>query len=134
MFRVYRHSTRLSGSSGRKRAILEHRFITYRGLMYEFGNYTPNRVRVQDPLDPNYEYNTRSITRTEYVGESTCTYEKVMKFVNNWNMNYGFLLNNCQKFAKRLGAHQTAVVQGNGETPMETTAQVRQQVPFLLGL
>ena len=31
----------------------EHQFVTYRGLMYEFGDYG---TRVQDPLDPNYEY------------------------------------------------------------------------------
>ena len=73
--------------------------------MYEFGDYG---TRVQDPLDPNYEYNTRNITRTWCVGESTCTYEEVMKFVNRWNMNYNLVFNNCQEFAKELGDHLKA--------------------------
>ena len=85
-FEVYRHSTPLQGSGSISkntkggmfdcmRQEIAHQFITYRGLMYEFGDYSAdveNAARIQDPNDPNYEYNTRKITKTVYVGLSSC--------------------------------------------------------------
>ena len=110
-FEVYRHSTPLAsfGSSSRTNLLncigreLAHQFITYRGLMYEFGDYGS---RVQDPLDPNYEYNTRRITKTVYVGTSTCTYQEVTKFLRIW-VDYDLCSHNCQDFAKGLGKYLT---------------------------
>ena len=113
-FRVYRHSTPLEffGSSSRdgERNILDcigreiaHQFITYRGLMYEFGDYEDMEfgARIQDPNDPNYEYNTREITNTTYLGRSSCTYEQVLKFTKTWS-NYDLCSHNCQDFAQGL--------------------------------
>ena len=75
---------------------------TYRGLMYEFGDYG---VRVQDPLDPNYEYNTRRIIRSEYLGPSNCTYNEVLTDINTWDTNYNLCSNNCQDFARELAVY-----------------------------
>lgn len=83
----------------------EHQFITYRGLTYEFGLYG---TRVQDPNDPNYEYNTRSSYDRTYLGLSSCTYEEVMTFVNTWsNSQYRLCSHNCQDFARGLGKYLT---------------------------
>ena len=109
-FRVYKHSTPLGGISSRFNPFnclgreLAHQFITYRGLMYEFGSYGS---RVQDPLDPHYEYNTRRITKTVYVGLSSCTYNQVLRYINTWD-NYDLCSHNCQDFAKGLGIYLTA--------------------------
>ena len=78
-----------------------HQFITYRGLMYEFGCYKPNEHRVQDPNDPTYEYNTREITGKENVGSSICTYEEVKTFIEI-RRKYNLFLYNCQHFAQGL--------------------------------
>ena len=109
-FRVYRHSTPLASSSSSSRGLydclvrdnkLEHQFITYRGLMYEFGSYGS---RVQDPLDPHYEYKTREIKDSEYLGPSTCTYEEVVEFTKTW-VDYSLCSHNCQDFARGLGKY-----------------------------
>ena len=77
----------------------EHHFITYRGLMYEFGDYGR---RVQDPNDPKYEYNKRS-SSSEFVGESNCTYQQIKRFIDVWMASdYRLCQNNCQDFADRL--------------------------------
>ena len=106
-FKVYRYSSDLLAfqSSGRKRGLkLEHQFITYRGLMYEFGD---DGSRVQDPNDPNYEYGPgrRSTRNPTYLGLSSCSYEEVNRFVMapNWDAkNYQLIQNNCQNFVKGL--------------------------------
>ena len=117
-FEVYRHSTPLEvfGSSSRNTKggmfdcigrELAHQFITYRGLMYEFGDYSAdveNGARIQDPNDPNYEYNTRKITKTVYVGLSSCTYEQILVYTRTWS-NYNLCSHNCQDFAKGLGTY-----------------------------
>ena len=108
-FEVYRHSTPLEGFGRKtKRAFfdclryeLAHQFITYRGLMYEFGKYG---ARIQDPSDPNYEYNTRKITKSVYVGLSSCTYEQILVYTRTWR-NYHLCSHNCQDFAKGLGTY-----------------------------
>lgn len=115
-FIVYRYSSPLAlrqflGRSARSdlfaclRIKPEHQFITYRGLTYEFGLYG---TRVQDPNDPNYEYNTRSSYGRTYLGLSSCTYEEVMTFVNAWsNSQYRLCSHNCQDFARGLGKYLT---------------------------
>ena len=89
---------------GRK---LEHQFIMYRGLMYEFGSYGN---RVQDPNDPNYEYRPggREEKRSPIeIGVSSCTYEEVIMFTKTWD-EYQLCSYNCQDFAKGLGEYLTA--------------------------
>ena len=79
----------------------EHQFITYRGLMYEFGDYG---TRVQDPLDPKYEYRPggRPIIRCDKVAESkTCTYEQILEYNDIWK-KYKLCSNNCQDYADGL--------------------------------
>ena len=112
-FKVYRHSTDLQIFGKRRRNCfrhkLKHHFITYRGLMYEFGDYGS---RVQDPNDPKYEYNKRSSTR-KYVGESNCTYQQVRRSIDVWMASdYRLCGNNCQDFADRL---QNMLVAGCSE-------------------
>ena len=105
-FQVWRHSTNLQIFGRRRRGLkLEHQFIVYRGLMYEFGNYG---FREQDPNDPYYEYGSgrRASFNPKNLGLSSCTYEKVRMFVKTWTADqYRFLRNNCQHFAKGLGAY-----------------------------
>lgn len=120
-FRVRRHSSELdsSGSSSRREVItrlsrtpskfpykLEHQFITYRGLMYEFGDYG---TRVQDPNDPDYEYETRSESGSPVdCGTSSCTYQQVERFLDIWaNKKYSLAFNNCQHFATGLVIYLT---------------------------
>ena len=116
-FEVYRHSTPLqlaplSRAAGlRPKGILDclgrevaHQFITYRGLMYEFGSYGS---RVQDPLDPNYEYKTREITKSVYVGLSSCTHQEVVKYSRTWD-NYDLCSHNCQDFSRGLEKYLTS--------------------------
>ena len=113
-FRVYRYSTDLESfrSSGRKRDLprLEHQFITYRGLMYEFGDYG---TRVQDPNDPNYEYGPgRRVARDPtYLGLSSCTHEQAKQYLTAWT-NYDLFSHNCQDFAKGLGIYLTSDCRG----------------------
>ena len=80
----------------------EHQFITYRGLMYEFGK--DYGTRVQDPLDPNYEYRPggRSIIGCSRVATSTtCTYDQMMEYEVPWT-RYKLCSYNCQDFAAGL--------------------------------
>ena len=80
---------------------VEHHFITYRGLMYEFGCYG---TRVQDPLDPKYEYRNggRTYFNCEKVASSaTCTYEQIKKFSKDWT-DYELCGHNCQDYARGL--------------------------------
>ena len=116
VFRVCRHWTPLQSSGRRRResgsfslACLKrrHEFITYRGLMYEFGKYgedgSGGNVRVQDPNDPCYEYNTRSSQYTcRKDGVSNCTYDQVKPYLSRWDPEYNLCINNCQHFAKGL--------------------------------
>ena len=123
-FEVYKYSTPLDsffGSSSRRGIIGdildytsrclnkkgEHQFIVYRGLMYEYGTYG---ARIQDPNDnDNYEYRRpggRSITSTNYVGDSSCTYEQVSKFLKTWSSSdYRLCSHDCQDFVKGLKTH-----------------------------
>ena len=109
-FAVHRHSTDLA-SSGRKRNLfrysIEHQFITYRGFMYEFGDYG---TRVQDPNDPKYEYGPgRRVARNPiHLGESSCTYEQAKRFLTTWDKKYRLYGRNCQDFAKGLGTYLTS--------------------------
>lgn len=106
-FKIYLRTTPLaSGSSRRTNYLnclgrkLEHHFVTYRGLMYEFGDYGS---RIQDPSDPKYEYRpgSRETKRSTLKGESSCTYEDVVKYIDTWD-NYDLCSHNCQDFAKGL--------------------------------
>lgn len=108
-FRVVRHSTSLFSFSSSSRGISdclsliykykkEHQFITYRGLMYEFGCYG---VRIQDPSDPNYEHNIPKTKKDKTLGTSNCTYEDVLRFTKTWD-DYDLCSHNCQDFAKGL--------------------------------
>ncbi len=121
-FMVYRIATLLSilpvGRRSASRGIFDclqyeltkHHFITYRGLMYEYGIYDNGNARVQDPLDPNYEYKLgrRSIADTKYIGLSSCTYDEVQSYVRIWNSKkYKLCSNNCQDFARGLGRYLT---------------------------
>ncbi len=115
-FEVCKHSTPLQNLPSKRNIIgnpvdclgrsREHQFITYRGLMFEFGNYGAGvRARVQDPNDPKYEYRSgnRKIKNTLWVGQSRCSYEDVMKVVGVWNnAKYQLCSNNCQDFAAGL--------------------------------
>lgn len=121
-FKVYKYSTplKLFGSSSRRdvrNALknpfacldnrLEHQFILYRGLMYEYGEYG---ARIQDPNDPNYEYlpGGRSTTGNKYLGDSSCTYEQVSEYLKMWNSDdYCLCTYNCQDFARGLGIYLT---------------------------
>ena len=101
-FSIMRHSTELlSLLSGRKRYELAHQFVTYRGLMYEYGE--DYGAWVQDPSDPNYEYNTRPIKSSQTVGSSKCTYEQVLSYLSYWTSeDYNVFSKNCQDFASGL--------------------------------
>lgn len=114
-FKVLRYSTSLSSSSSSRRSFSdlfaclerkpEHPFIVYRGLMYEYGIYG---TRIQDPNDPNYEYgpNGRSKSNEECVGESSCTYEQVLPYLEIWKSDeYRLCTHNCQDFAKGLATY-----------------------------
>ena len=105
-FSVTRHSTKLQGLlSSSKGFKPEHQFVTYRGLMYEYGNYG---ARVQDPNDPNYEYKKRSIKRSKKVGESRCTYKQVEVYLKYWTSgDYNLIFKNCQDFVKGLTTYLT---------------------------
>ena len=122
-FHVFRHATRLQSSiqtSSRRGWSIpgirnplncldlktEHHFITYRGLMYEFGDYGS---RVQDPNDPEYEYKPdrrEELGSPVYLGLSNCTYQEVMEFTRIWTA-YELCSHNCQDFAKGLGTYLT---------------------------
>ena len=118
-FRVYRYSTPLNlfGRREVRNALknpfaclnnrIEHQFILYRGLLYEYGTYG---ARIQDPNDPNYEYRPdgRSTTGNIYVGDSSCTYEQVSEYLKMWNSDdYCLCTYNCQDFARGLGTYLT---------------------------
>ena len=74
--------------------------------MYEFGKYGEDgsgKVRVQDPNDPCYEYNTRSSQYTcRKDGVSNCTYDQVKPYLSRWDPEFKLCTNNCQHFAKGL--------------------------------
>ncbi len=103
-FNAYRYSSTLTSSTSSSRINvprIEHQFITYRGLMYEFGTYG---ARIQDPSDPKYEYMTRVSYGETFVTSSDCTYGEVKKFVDIWNdKRYNVLFQNCQDFVRGLG-------------------------------
>ena len=78
-----------------------HHFVTYRGLMYEFGTYG---TRIQDPLDPNYEYRSPGGRSSEYISSyvwSTCTYDELERYLGSWS-KYKLCSRNCQHFASGL--------------------------------
>ena len=115
-FEVYRYTTDLTSSSSSSRSLFGignplcclgkktvHQFITYRGLMYEFGNYL---TRVQDPNDPNYEYNTRVAYSRTLLGRSTCPYHRVQDYLNIW-VTYELCSHDCQDFVRGLGRYLT---------------------------
>lgn len=77
--------------------------------MYEYGTYG---MRVQDPNDPNYEYNKRETYEdiSDSLGESLCTYDDVKMFIqrkaSKYNASaYNLVFNNCQDFARELGQY-----------------------------
>ena len=73
--------------------------------MYEFGCYGS---RVQDPLDPKYEYRKNG-GRTYYdckqvASSATCTYEQIKQFSEPWtDERYVVYKRNCQDYARGLG-------------------------------
>ena len=104
-FMIYSHYTwlNLSGRKSNKKPV--HEFITYRGLMYEYGDHG---TRVQDPSDPNYEYAPGKrqeipLVSPSDVGMSACTYEQVLPFLDLWPKDaYSVPYHNCQNFAQDL--------------------------------
>ena len=104
VFKAYRCSSGLFSS---KKYKIEHQFITYRGLMYEFGCYG---TRVQDPLDPKYEYRTNGGSKIKgckkVASSATCTYEQIKQFSEPWtDERYKLLWRNCQDYARGLGKY-----------------------------
>ena len=106
VFKAYRCSSKLSSSKKSVHLKREHQFITYRGLMYEFGCYGS---RVQDPLDPKYEYRDggrKYFGCVQVASSVTCTYEQIKRFSKPWtDEEYNILLNNCQDYAEALGEY-----------------------------
>ena len=69
--------------------------------MYEFGDYG---TRVQDPLDPNYEYRPggRPVIRcTEAAQSKTCTYNQMEQYYVSF-YKYKMCKYNCQDFVRGL--------------------------------
>ncbi len=90
------------GLSGSKK-LLEHWFVTFRGLTYEFGKSYD--VQILDVLDPIYKYiNGRELNSggIETVGSSYCTWEDATRFANRWDTDYSLFFNNCQHFARAM--------------------------------
>ncbi len=83
------------GFSGSKQYRLEHQFIAYRGLTYEFGN--SYGVQILDTIDPEYKYRNGEYL-FDTAGSSYCTWEDATQFSSKWDTNYGLLTNNCQHF------------------------------------
>ena len=81
----------------------EHRFIQYRGFIYEFSR---SGVEILDNNDPDYKYkDNKFINRRDFtnVGSSFCTWEETTTFINTWsNMKYKLLTQNCQHFVTAL--------------------------------
>ena len=100
----------------------EHRFVTYRGLVYEFGNYG---TRIQDPLDPNYEYRPggRSMKCSPAGQSSTCTYEDLERYYVPWN-KYKLCQYNCQDFAAGLINY---IKRGCRESDLPSNGRKRQE-------
>ena len=104
-----------SGSSSKKRGLLgclkfihsdnrEHHFIRYRGFTWEFGK--SYLTQILDINDPNYKYDrpeeSSLIKSVTSVGNSSCTYDQVLIFINDFDKRYRLCSNNCQHFAKGL--------------------------------
>ena len=82
----------------------EHQFVTYRGFTWEFGK--SYLTQALDINDPNYKYNRpaerRGIKDITPMGSSSCTYDQVMAFTNDFDYRYCLCTNNCQHFAQGL--------------------------------
>ena len=105
-----------SGSSSKKRNVgigcakfllpsnREHHFIQYKGFTWEFGK--TYLTQTLDVNDPNYKYDRpreRGLIRgVTLKGTSSCTYDQVVTFTNNFDHRYCTCSNNCQHFAKGL--------------------------------
>lgn len=103
---VFRGHAKLPGFTSIDNIIekLEHPFITFRGLTYEYGKFY--QVQVLDIADPIYKYrngkhlNDRGI---EQIGRSYCTQKDANKVVGMWkDEKYKFITNNCHHFADAL--------------------------------
>ena len=78
---------------------LEHRFIAYRGLTYEFGS--SYGVQILDTIDPMYKYRNGQELNSDgiqTVGSSYCTWDNATQFANGWDTKYSLLFTNCQHF------------------------------------
>ena len=86
---------------------IEHQFIDFKGFTYEFGkSYLKQVLDRNEPLTP-YGYKYRpggpdEVTSYNHVGDSDCTYEEVMVFVNDFYNRYCACTHNCQDFAQGL--------------------------------
>lgn len=97
------------GSSGSKKKIFEHRFISYRGFTYEFGD--SYNVQILDNNDPDYKYiNGRELNSggIESIGTSSCTTEEANQFADTWrSKNYYLIFQDCQRFASAMKKYLT---------------------------
>ena len=90
----------------KKRRVLEHRFVTFRGFTYEFGK--SYGVQVLDIIDPMYKYiNGKGLNSggIDKIGSSYCGWEDAYAnmVVEMWKSEeYGFSTNNCQHFAAAM--------------------------------
>ena len=96
----------LFGSSGsgigrKKRYAIEHQFVMFRGLTYEFGK--SYGVQILDTLDPKYKYvNNKDVIKIEKAGSSYCTWEDATRMADSWDTRYKLFSRNCQDFAKAM--------------------------------
>ena len=107
---------------------LKHKFVTYRGLMYEFGRYG---IRIQDPLDLKYEYlhgRRKSKCNFKEKLEGDCTFEEIQKFLHVASLKeYELFNNNCQDFTKSFKKY----IAGNCKMPNSPNRQKRQEISDL---
>ena len=98
------HAQLFGGFGSRKRQYaLEHQFVLFRGLTYEFGK--SYGVQILDTIDPLYKYKDgRDLTSDgiERVGSSYCTWQDATRFADSWDTRYSLSSNNCQHFADKL--------------------------------
>lgn len=146
-FDVHRYTTDLDSSSSSSSSSLRslfgignplccigkqrvHQFITYRGLMYEFGNYL---TRVQDPNDPGYEYNTRVAYDRTRLGQSSCTYDQVQRYLAIWR-DYELCSHDCQDFARGLGVYlTTSCANASGRRKRQSDEEFAQYIFSIAG-
>ena len=101
---VFLGHANIFGSSSKKRRLLEHRFVTFRGFTYEFGK--SYGVQVLDISDPMYKYiNGKDLNSggIEQIGSSYCSWEDANMVVEMWkSAKYRLFTRNCQHFAAAM--------------------------------